>query len=598
MPSRIEDYALIGDCQTAALVGRDGSIDWLCFPRFDSPACFAALLGGPEHGRFKIAPVGIPRRVERRYRGDTLVLETDFETEDGEVRVIDSMPVRDVTPDVLRIVEGRRGRVPMRMELVIRFDYGSIVPWVQRIPHGIAAIGGPDMLRLCTPVPTHGEGFTTVAEFTVSEGQRVPFHLTWYPSHQAEPAELKYEKALADTEQWWRTWSAGCSWRGEHHDAVRRSLITLKAMTYAPTGGIVAAPTTSLPEHIGGVRNWDYRFCWLRDATLTLYALMGAGFRQEAKAWREWLVRAVAGDPSKLHIMYGLSGERRLTELTLDWLPGYEGSRPVRIGNAASQQFQLDVYGEVISVMYQARCAGLEPYEAGWALQRAMLDFLESNWTQPDEGIWEVRGPRQHFTHSKVMAWVALDRMIKSVEQFGLEGPVDRWRQLRAAVHEQVCREGYNAEVGAFVQAYGSKSLDASLLMIPLVGFLPATDPRMRGTVEAIERHLTVDGFVLRYATETTLDGLPPGEGAFLACSFWLADNLALLGRVEEARRLFERLLALRNDVGLLAEEYDPRAKRFTGNFPQAFSHIGLVYTALNLPHGAAGPADACSPAE
>ena len=598
MPSRIEDYALIGDCQTAALIGRDGSMDWLCFPRFDSPACFAALLGGPEHGRFKIAPVGTPRRVERRYRGDTLVLETDFETEDGEVRVIDSMPVRDVTPDVLRIVEGRRGRVPMRMELVIRFDYGSIVPWVQRVPHGIAAIGGPDMLRLCAPVPTHGEGLTTAAEFTVSEGQRVPFHLTWYPSHQAEPAELNYEKALADTEQWWLAWSAGCSWGGEHHEAVRRSLITLKAMTYAPTGGIVAAPTTSLPEQIGGVRNWDYRFCWLRDATFTLYALMGAGFRQEAKAWREWLVRAVAGDPSKLQIMYGLSGERRLTELTLDWLPGYEGSRPVRVGNAASQQFQLDVYGEVISVMYQARCAGLEPYEAGWALQRAMLDFLESNWTQPDEGIWEVRGPRQHFTHSKVMAWVALDRMIKSVEQFGLEGPVDRWRQLRAAVHEQVCREGYNAEVGAFVQAYGSKSLDASLLMIPLVGFLPATDPRMRGTVEAIERHLTVDGFVLRYATETTLDGLPPGEGAFLACSFWLADNLALLGRVEEARRLFERLLALRNDVGLLAEEYDPRAKRFTGNFPQAFSHIGLVYTALNLPHGAAGPADACSPAE
>lgn len=591
MPSRIEDYALIGDCQTAALVGIDGSIDWLCFPRFDSGACFAALLGGPDHGRFKIAPLATPRRTTRRYRGETLVLETDFETEDGDVRIIDCMPVRDVTPDVLRIVEGRRGRVPMRMELGIRFDYGSIVPWVQSIPHGLAAIGGPDMLRLCTPIPMHGEGTKTVADFTVAEGQRIPFHLTWYPSHQTEPAELNLEKALIDTERWWSTWSASCSRRDEHHDAVVRSLITLKAMTYAPTGGIVAAPTTSLPEQLGGVRNWDYRFCWLRDATFTLYALMGAGFRQEAKAWREWLVRAVAGDPSKLQIMYGLSGERRLTELSLDWLPGFEGARPVRIGNAASTQFQLDVYGEVIDAMYQARRAGLEPYEAGWALQRAMLDFLESNWTQPDEGIWEVRGPRQHFTHSNVMAWLAFDRMVKSVEQFGLSGPADRWRRMRAAVHEQVCRDGYNAEVGAFVQAYGSKNLDASLLMIPLVGFLPATDPRVRGTVEAIERHLTVDGLVLRYASETTLDGLPPGEGAFLACSFWLADNLILLGRVADARRLFDRLLALRNDVGLLSEEYDPHAKRLTGNFPQAFSHIGLVNTALNLVNGASGPA-------
>jgi GH15 family glucan-1,4-alpha-glucosidase len=592
MPSRIEDYALIGDCQTAALVSRDGSIDWLCFPRFDSAACFAALLGGPDFGRFRIAPLGEPRRVQRRYREGTLVLETDFETEDGEVRVIDCMPVRDVTPDVLRIVEGRRGRVPMRMELVIRFYYGSIVPWVQRIPGGTVAIGGPDMLRLCTPVPTHGEGLKTVAEFTVSEGQRVPFHLTWYPSHQAEPAELDCEKAVTDTELWWRAWSGSCSHHGEHHDAVQRSLITLKAMTFAPTGGIVAAPTTSLPEHLGGVRNWDYRFCWLRDATFTLYALLGAGFRQEAKAWREWLVRAVAGDPSKLQIMYGLSGERRLTELTLDWLPGHEGSRPVRIGNAASTQFQLDVYGEVLDAMYQARRAGLEPYTAGWALQRAMLNFLESNWDQPDEGIWEVRGPRQHFTHSKVMAWLAFDRMIKSVEQFKLEGPVDRWRALRAAVHDHVCREGYNAELGAFVQAYGSKNLDASLLMIPLVGFLPATDPRMRGTVEAIERDLTVDGFVLRYRSEETLDGLPPGEGAFLACSFWLVDNLALLGRMDDARRLFERLLAIRNDVGLLAEEYDPRTKRQLGNFPQAFSHIGLVNTALNLAQGVRGPAE------
>jgi GH15 family glucan-1,4-alpha-glucosidase len=591
MPLRIEDYALIGNCHTAALVGRDGSIDWLCFPRFDSPACFAALLGGRDNGRFRIAPVAEPRRVERRYRGGTLVLETDFETEDGEVRVIDCMLVRDAVPDVLRIVEGRRGQVPMRMELVIRFDYGSITPWVQRTPHGITAIGGPDMLRLCTPAPLHGEGLTTVADFTVSAGQRVPFHLAWYPSHQTEPEELDLEAALARTEAWWREWSAGCSWRGEHHEAVQRSLITLKAMTYAPTGGIVAAPTTSLPEQIGGVRNWDYRYCWLRDATFTLYALVGAGYLQEASAWREWLVRAVAGDPSKLHIMYGLRGERRLPELTLDWLPGYEGSAPVRIGNAASTQFQLDVYGEVIDAMYQARRAGMGPYEAGWALQRALLDFLESSWTQPDEGIWEVRGPRQQFTHSKVMAWLAFDRAIKSVEHFRLEGPVDRWRALRASVHEQVCREGFSPELGSFVQSYGSKNLDGSLLMIPLIGFLPAADPRVRGTVEAIERHLTADGFVLRYVTEATLDGLPPGEGVFLPCSFWLVDCLVLLGRHDDARRLFERLLAVRNDVGLLAEEYDPEAKRLVGNFPQAFSHIGLVNTVFNLARGVEGPA-------
>jgi GH15 family glucan-1,4-alpha-glucosidase len=562
MPSRIEDYALIGDCLSCALVGRDGSIDWLCWPRFDSGACFAALLGKPEHGRWQIAPAGEVRSARRRYRGDTLILETDFEVDDGAVTVIDFMPPRGEAPDIVRIVEGRRGTVPMRLELIIRFDYGSIVPWVRRIEHGISAIAGPDMLRPITPVELRGKDLTTVAEFTVAEGERIPFVLTWYPSHHSEPAYVEAELALEDTESWWREWSARCTYRGPWREAVLRSLITLKAMTYAPTGGIVAGPTTSLPEQLGGVRNWDYRYCWLRDANFTLFALLLTGYTEEARAWREWLLRAVAGSPAELQIMYGIAGERRLTEMELSWLPGYEESRPVRIGNAASRQFQLDVLGEVLAAFYHGRRMGLEVSDADGQLGRSLLKFLEENWERPDEGIWEVRGPRRHFTHSKVMAWVAFDRAVKAVEHFGVRGPVERWRDIRDAIHEQVCREGFDAGLGAFVQSYGSKALDASLLMISPVGFLPATDPRVRGTVEAIERDLMVDGFVARYATEEGVDGLPSGEGMFLACSFWLADNLYLMGREDDARQLFERLLALRNDVGLLSEEYDPRVGR------------------------------------
>ncbi len=589
MPSRIEDYALIGDCQTAALVARDGSIDWLCFPRFDSGACFAALLGTPDHGRWLVAPAGEVREVRRRYRGGTLVLETDYETDDGAVTVVDFMPLRDEAPDLVRIVVGRRGRVAMRMELVIRFDYGSIVPWVREAHRGISAIAGPDMLRLRTDVELKGVDLRTVAEFTVEEGQRVPFVLTWHPSHRPDPEAIDAEEALRETDRWWREWSDRCTAPGEWCEAVKRSLITLKALTYAPTGGIVAAPTTSLPEHIGGVRNWDYRYCWVRDATLTLYSLLNAGYHDEARAWCQWLLRAVAGSPAQMNIMYGLGGERRLTELELDWLPGYEGSRPVRIGNGAWNQHQLDIYGEVMDMLHLCRKAGL--VDDGWRVERALLDRLESNWREPDEGIWEVRGPRRHFTHSKMMAWVAFDRAVKAVEQYGLDGPVDRWRALRDSVHEQVCRDGFDAEVGAFVQSYGSKRLDASLLMMPLVGFLPADDPRVLGTVAAIERGLMSDGFVARYAPEPGVDGLPPGEGAFLPCTFWLADNYALQGRHAEARRVFEGLLAIRNDVGLLAEEYDPVAGRLVGNFPQAFSHIGLVNTAYNLASGVEGPA-------
>lgn len=591
MPLRIEDYALIGDCQTAALVGRDGSIDWLCVPRFDSGACFAALLGTPEHGRWQIAPASPVRKIRRRYRDGTLILETEFETEAGTVALIDFMPPRSDVPDLVRIVEGRRGRVPMRMELIIRFDYGSVVPWVRRVERGITAIAGPDMLALRTDVVLTGENLHTIASFEVGEGERVPFDLTWYPSHEHRPEERDAARALVETEMWWRDWSGRCEADGEWCEAVRRSLITLKALTYAPTGGIVAAPTTSLPENLGGVRNWDYRFCWLRDSTFTLYALMLAGYHQEAAAWREWLLRAVAGSPAQLQIMYGLAGERRLTELELSWLPGYEGAAPVRIGNGAWNQYQLDVYGEVMDSLHQARRFGLEAEDSSWRLQRALLEFLESNWREPDEGIWEVRGPRRHFTHSKVMAWVAFDRAIKTVEQFGLEGPVDRWRTLRDQVHAQVCQEGFDSKLGSFVQFPGSRHLDASLLMIPLVGFLPATDPRVRGTVEAIERTLVTDGFVNRYTFDPDVDGLPPGEGAFLLCTFWLADNLALLGRHDEARRVFDQLLAIRNDVGLLSEAYDPTARRMVGNFPQAFSHIGLVNTAYNLAQGAGGAA-------
>ncbi len=584
MASRIEDYALIGDTQTAALVGRDGSIDWLCAPRFDSAACFAALLGEPAQGRWLLAPrKANPDLTRRRYHPGTLVLETTFVTPDGSVRVLDFMSPRDGKLEVVRIVEGIDGEVPMRFELVIRFDYGSILPWVTRLPGGrLRAIAGADALVLDAAVAPHGEGFTTVADFVVRPKRRLPFVLTWYPSNERAPAPIDAEAALAATLAWWREWSGRCRYRGPWQEEVQASLVTLKALTYAPTGAVVAAATTSLPERPGGVRNWDYRYCWLRDATFTLYALHLAGYASEAAAWRDWLLRAVAGDPGKLQIMYGVAGERRLPEIEIDWLPGYEGSRPVRTGNAAVRQLQLDVYGEVMDALYQTHRAGLPSDATAWRLQAALLDFLERSWAGPDEGLWEVRGPRQHFTHSKVMAWVAFDRAIKSVESRRLPGPVDRWRRLRDQIHAEVCAHGFDPRQGAFTQAYGSSHLDASLLLIPQVGFLPADDPRVVGTVAAIERELLRDGFVLRYP-HAGQDGLPPGEGVFLACSFWLADCHALMGRMDDAKALFGRLLALRNDVGLLAEEYDPVLRRQLGNFPQAFSHVGLINTAFNL---------------
>lgn len=591
MPLRIEDYAMIGDCQTAALIGKNGSIDWLCFPRFDSAACFASLLGTPENGRWQIAPVGRIRDVRRRYREGTLILETDFVTEEGEVRLIDCMPPRTAAPDLVRIVEGLQGSVPMRLDLVIRFDYGSVIPWVRYIPGGIRAVGGPETLYCRSRIPLRGEDLHTVADFTVSAGERAAFHLTWCPTHQPAPEEQDPEQTVAETERWWRDWIGRCRYSGDWRELVHRSLITLKALTYAPTGGLVAAATTSLPEQIGGVRNWDYRFCWLRDATFTLYALIIGGYIEEAKAWREWLVNAVAGTPSQIQIMYGLAGERRLTELELDWLPGYENSAPVRVGNAAFQQHQLDVYGEVMDALHLARRSGLQPDENAWRVQRALLRFLETDWHKPDEGIWEVRGPQRHFTHSKVMAWVAMDRAVHAVEDFGLPGELAKWKEIRDEIHEQVCRVGFNSKVNSFVQHYDSTDPDASLLMLPLVGFLPASDPRMVGTVEYIQKTLVRDGFVERYPTRPEVDGLPPGEGAFLLCTFWLADNLALQGRYDEAREIFERLLGLCNDVGLLSEEYDPHARRLLGNFPQAFSHIGLINTARNLSRGG-GPAE------
>ena len=588
--ARIEDYAIIGDTGTVALVALDGSIDWLCLPRFDSPACFAALLGDTSHGQFRIAPA-VDAAVSRRYREDTLVLETEYESAEGVVRVVDCMPPGTDTHDLVRIVEGVRGAVAMKMHLTLRFDYGSVVPWVRRVDDVLTAIAGPDAVSLYTSAPIRGEGLSTVAEFTVSAGERVNFVLNWHPSHLPAPPPIDAVAEVAAAEAWWRKWASQCTYAGPHRDAVMRSLVTLKALTYAPTGGIVAAPTTSLPEHIGGVRNWDYRYCWLRDATFTLYALMSNGFVDEARAWRDWLLRAVAGDPSQLQIMYGASGERRLTERELPWLPGYEGSSPVRIGNAASNQFQLDVYGEVLDCLHESRRVGIEPGPADWALQRSILRFLDTAWTKPDEGIWEVRGPRQHFTHSKVMAWVAFDRGVKAIEQFGCEGPVHQWRVRRDEVHEEICRRGFNTRLQSFTQAYDGESLDASLLLIPLVGFLPPDDPRVLGTVAAIERSLMRDGFVLRYATEQTEDGLPPGEGVFLPCSFWLADNYALQGRHADAQALFERLLAVRNDVGLLSEEYDPKSQRLLGNFPQALSHLSLVNTAHNLA-STRGPAE------
>ena len=581
---RIEDYALIGDCQTAALVGRDGSIDWLCWPRFDSPACFAALLGDSGNGHWKIGPEKAAT-VRRRYRPDTLILETDFETAEGTVTLVDFMPVRGWHSDLVRMVVGRRGRVALQLELVLRFDYGASVPWVTRLAdgRGMRAVSGPDQALLCSPVPLDNRDLKTVARFQVAAGETVSFVLTHSPSHLDSPPAIDANQALAETERFWREWAGRCTVHGPWAEAVRRSLITLKALTYAPTGGIVAAATTSLPEHIGGVRNWDYRYCWLRDATLTLLAFMDAGYYDEAKAWREWLVRAVAGSPAQMQIMYGIAGERRLPEWEIGWLPGYEASRPVRVGNAAAAQLQLDVYGEVMDALYQACKGGLARDDVAWGLQRALLEHLEKVWVQPDEGIWEVRGPPRHFTYSKVMAWVAFDRAVKMVEGLGLPGPVERWREIRSRIHADVCERGFSARRGCFVQSYGRDELDAALLQIPLTGFLPATDPRVLATVEAIQRELTVDGLVHRYLSHESLDGLPAGEGVFLACSFWLVDNLCMQGRHAEARALFERLVRLTNDVGLLAEEYDPAARRFLGNFPQAFSHIALVTTALNL---------------
>jgi GH15 family glucan-1,4-alpha-glucosidase len=590
--ARIEDYALVGDTHTGALISRTGSVDWLCLPRFDSGACFAALVGTEDHGRWLLAPAGEVQRTSRRYRGDTLVLETEHETSDGAVRVIDCMPPRREEADLFRVVEGIKGAVRMRMELRIRFDYGSIVPWVRRTPTGLAAIAGPDAIEVNTDVPLRGRDLTTYADFTVREGQSQPFSLIWHPSTDPPPPPLDPRWAIDRTEQWWREWATRCTYEGEWRDAVVRSLLTLKALTYAPTGAVAAAATTSLPETPGGERNWDYRYTWIRDAALTLWALLLLGYEAEARAWRDWLVRAVAGKPSELQIMYGVAGERRLTELELDWLPGYEGAAPVRIGNAASRQFQLDVYGEVLDLLHQAASGGLQHEEAAWRVERSMLDFLEGAWREPDEGIWEVRGPRRDFTHSKVMAWVAFDRAIRGVEAFGLEGPVDRWRAIRREIHEEVCRKGYDADLGAFTQFYGSRRLDASLLMIPLVGFLPIEDERVRGTVAAVERDLMRDGFVARYRNDETVEGIPGREGAFLACTFWLADCLALSGRADEARTMFERLLALRNDVGLLSEQYDAEGGRMVGNFPQAFSHVSLIGTARNLGPGAEGPAE------
>ena len=585
---RIEDYALIGDLQTAALLGRDGSVDWCCFPRFDSGACFAALLGTPEHGRWLLAPSSPVQKSSRRYRGDTLILESIFETDEGTVRAIDFMPPRGEAPDIVRIVEGLDGEVPMRSELVIRFDYGKIVPWVRRVDKARVAVAGPDALCFRTPVEVRGENMRTVSEFTLSAGERVPFVLTWFPSHQELPKEIDAEHALVDTEEYWLDWAAGSRHESDYHDEIHQSLRVLKALTYAPTGGIVAAPTTSLPESLGGVRNWDYRFCWLRDATLTLLAMLKSGYSEEAQAWRNWLLRAVAGDPGDLQIMYGLAGERRLDERELDWLPGYEGSRPVRVGNAASNQLQLDIYGEVLDAMYQTRVHGVRADSTAWSLMRKLLEWLEDGWRQEDAGIWEVRGPNRHFTHSKLMAWVAFDRAVRFHDELGREGPVERWRALRDEIHAQVLTSAWNPEKRAFTQYYGSDELDASVLLMPIVGFLPATDERFVSTVEAVRRELTFDGLLRRYLPKADgeVDGLPAGEGVFLPCSFWLADVLALQGKLDEARELFERLLDLRNDVGLLSEEYDPVAGRQLGNFPQAFTHLSLVNTALVLSEG------------
>jgi GH15 family glucan-1,4-alpha-glucosidase len=585
---RIEDYALIGDLQSAALVGKDGSIDWLCLPRFDSAACFAALVGDEDNGHWRIAPKDAGLCTSRRYIGDSLVLETVWETRTGTVKVIDFMPQRDTTPDVMRIVEGVSGTVEMSAVLRIRFDYGSIVPWMRRADGHRVAVAGPDSvwLRSEPNVKTWGQQFSTRSSFTVGPGEKVAFVLTWYPSHISRPELIDPHEALENSLGDWAAWSSNCASEGPYREAIIRSLITLKALTYAPTGGIVAAPTTSLPEELGGVRNWDYRYCWLRDSTLTLGALLTAGYLDEAKAWRDWLLRAVAGDPADLQIMYGVAGERRLPETELPWLRGYAGSVPVRIGNQAVEQLQLDVYGEVIDSLFVAREAGLASEKHAWNLQLSLLGFLESKWREPDEGLWEVRSPRRHFVHSKVMAWVAADRAVRTLEANpSIRGDADRWRAMRDEVHQEVCEKGYDPQRNAFMQSYGSDELDAAALLIPRVGFLPPDDPRVIGTVDAVRDELGANGaLVRRYSTEgKAVDGLPGGEGAFLACSFWLVDALRMTGRVKEARELFERLLLLRNDVGLLAEEYDPVARCQLGNFPQAFSHIALANSALAL---------------
>jgi len=584
LSSKIEDYALIGDCETTALVSKSGSIDWLCWPRFDGGACFSAMLGTPDNGRWLLAPVGKIIETKRSYRKNTLVLETTHQTEDGIVSVLDFMPPRGKTSDIVRLVVGKRGQVSMRCELTLRFDYGSIVPWVSRLDkHTLSMIAGPDRAILRTPVKVFGQDMKTVGEFVVSEGETVPFVLSYSPSFSKPPEPIDPMKALTATQSFWRNWCKKAEPVKTYGDAVTRSLITLKALTYRPTGGVVAAPTTSLPEELGGSRNWDYRYCWLRDTTFTLQALMNSGYYDEARAWRDWLLRAVAGSPDQVQIMYGIAGERRLTEWEVPWLSGYQGARPVRIGNAAAGQLQIDVYGELMDAVHQARSTRSIANKAGWELQLALMSQLEKIWNEPDEGIWEKRGGRQKFTYSKVMAWVAFDRSIKSAERFGFQGPVERWRKLRAKIHSDVCKYAYNPKVGAFVDKYNGTDLDASTLLMALVGFLPPSDPRIRGTVEAIEQRLTANGFVLRYDTREGGDGLPVGEGAFLACSFWLADNLVLLGRRADAKKLYERLLSLRNDVGLLAEEYDPKTQRQVGNFPQAFSHIAIINTAHNL---------------
>ncbi|GAB7129609.1 glycoside hydrolase family 15 protein [Silvimonas sp. JCM 19000] len=584
MPSRIEDYALLGDCETAALVSKAGSIDWLCWPRFDSSACFAALLGNDAHGCWRIAPVA-GEFVQRAYRPGTLILDTEFRSASGRVRITDFMPFRDEHSHLIRLVEGLEGEVDMELMLRLRFDMGLTVPWVRQLPEqdGIHAVAGPDMVVLRTPVALEGVDLSTVARFTVSAGQTVPFTLSYGPSHLPAPPAIDVTRALAHCEQEWRAWSDRCLEVGEYKDTVQRSLITLKALTYAPTGAIVAAATTSLPEALGGVRNWDYRFCWLRDATLTVMTLLRAGYVEEAAAWRSWLVRAVAGSADQIQIMYGIAGERMLDEKEIPWLPGFANSAPVRIGNQAATQLQLDTYGELMDALYQARRGGLAADDDAWSLQCNLLERLERIWQTPDEGIWEVRGGAQQFTSSKMMAWVAVDRCIKTAEQFDMDGPVAHWRQLRDQIHADVCAQGFNAELNSFVQVYGGDQLDASLLGLALVGFLPPDDPRIIGTVAAVEKYLLQDGLVLRYRTAESRDGLPPGEGAFLACSFWLADNWVLQGRMDEARALYQHLLSLRNDLGLLSEEYDPVGQQMLGNFPQAFSHMSIVFTAFAL---------------